>query len=94
MLQGEAGEVDKDNPELLDKLTTLYNVIDNYDPDNVYNMDDTGLFYRVLPRCTLLVPHEDVTSTRGLKKTKDRCTIIVCANATGNHKITCAFIGK
>jgi Tc5 transposase DNA-binding domain len=94
MLQGEAGEIDREDPDLLDSLSTLCEIIDNYDAENVYNMDETGLFYRVLPRYTLLMPNEDVQTTRGLKKTKDRCTLIVCANATGSHKIPCAFIGK
>jgi DDE superfamily endonuclease len=65
MLQGEVGEVDRDDLELLDKLTTLCNIIDNYDADNVYNMDEAGLFYGVLPRYTLLLPNEHVTSNRG-----------------------------
>jgi Tc5 transposase DNA-binding domain len=44
-LQGEAGEVDKDDPDLLERLTTLCNRINNYNADNVYNIDKTGLFY-------------------------------------------------
>jgi Tc5 transposase DNA-binding domain len=31
MLQGEAGKVNRDDPELLDKLSTLWNIINNYD---------------------------------------------------------------
>ena len=57
-------------------------------------MDETGLFFRLLPRCTLLMPHEDVSSTRGKKKAKERVSLVVCANATGTHKITCTMIGK
>jgi hypothetical protein len=57
-------------------------------------MDETGLFYKVVPRYTILMPNEDVSTIRGQKKCKERCTLIVCANATGNHKITCALIGK
>jgi DDE superfamily endonuclease len=37
---------------------------------------------------------EDATTARGLKKLKDRCTLVVCANATGTHKVPCNLIGK
>lgn len=94
LLHGEGGEVDKDNPELLAELNGLNALIDQYDSENVYNMDETGLFFRLLPRCTLLMPHEDVSSTRGKKKAKERVSLVVCANATGTHKITCTMIGK
>jgi hypothetical protein len=32
-------KVDKNDPELLGKLDTLYNLISQYDDDNVFNMD-------------------------------------------------------
>ena len=46
-MHGEAGSVDhllitKEKEELRQSIT-------EYDPDNVYNMDETGLFYRLLP---------------------------------------------
>ena len=94
LLHGEGAQVDKDDPELLNELNDLYALIKQYDPENVYNMDETGLFYRLLPRYTLLMPHEDVNSTRGKKKAKERISLIVCANATGTHKVSCTVIGK
>ena len=57
-------------------------------------MDETGLFFRLLPKYTLLMPFEDVSSTRGKKKAKERVSLVVCANATGTHKIPCILIGK
>ena len=57
-------------------------------------MDETGLFFRLLPKYTLLIPFEDVSSTRGKKKAKERVSLVVCANATGTHKIPCTLIGK
>jgi hypothetical protein len=39
------------------------------------------------------MPGEDLSTTRGMKKIKDRVSFIVCANATGSHKIPCAMIG-
>jgi hypothetical protein len=40
------------------------------------------------------MPDEDISTTRGKKKSKDRVSLIVCANAMGTHKIPCALIGK
>ena len=37
---------------------------------------------------------EDVSSTREKKKVKERAFLVVCANATGTHKIPCTLIGK
>lgn len=66
-LHGEEAEVDKNDPVLLESLNKLYNQIKEYKCDNVYNMDECGLFFRMLPRYTLLMPSEDISSTRGKK---------------------------
>jgi len=94
LLHGEGAKVNKNNLELLATLEELYGIITQYDLENVYNMDETGLFFRLLPRYSLLMPNEDISTTRGKKKAKDRVSFIVCANASGTHKIPCALIGK
>jgi hypothetical protein len=94
LLHGEGIEVDKNDPELLSALEELYSIIAQYDPENVYNMDETGLFFRLLPRYSILMPNEDISSTRGKKKAKDPVSLIVCANASATHKIPCVMIGK
>ena len=94
LLHGEGAEVDRENPDLLEALDKLYAIISKYNPENVYNMDETGLFFRLLPKYTLLMPFEDVGSTRGKKRAKERVSLVVCANATGTHKIPCTLIGK
>jgi hypothetical protein len=40
------------------------------------------------------MPNEDISTTKGKKKAKDRISLIVCANASGTHKIPCALIKK
>jgi hypothetical protein len=40
------------------------------------------------------MPDEDISTTRGKKKSKDRGFLIVCANVVGTHKIPCALISK
>jgi hypothetical protein len=57
-------------------------------------MDEIGLFFPLLPRYSLLMPNEDISTARGKKKVKDRVSLIVCTNASGSHKIPCALIGK
>ncbi len=94
LLHGEGVEVDKNDLELLLALEELYSIIAQYDPENVYNMDETGLFFRLLPRYSILMPNDDISSTRAKKKAKDRVSLIVCANASGTHKIPCVMIGK
>ena len=94
LLCGEGAEVDKESPELLSRLNELYDVIRQYPARNVYNMDETGLFFRLLPRYTLLMPNEDMKTVRGKKKSKDRVTLVVWANADGSNKIPCMMIGK
>ena len=94
LLHGEGAEVNRNNPDLLHSLDNLYTIINQYDAENVYNMDETGLFFRLLPRYSLLMPDEDISTTRGKKKSKDRVSLVVCANSTGTHKIPCTMIGK
>jgi len=94
LLHGEGVEVNKFDPRLLTTLDNLYTIIAQYDPENVYNMDETGLFFRLLLRYSLLMPDEDISTIRGKKKSKDRVSLVVCANIMGTHKIPCALIGK
>ena len=67
LLHGEGGEVDKKNPELLAALEVLCSVIAQYEPECVYNMDETGLFFRILPRYIILMPSEGINTTCGKK---------------------------
>ena len=89
----KGAEIDRKNPDLLEALDKLYTIISKYDPENVYGMDETGLFFRLLTKYILLMPFEDASSTRK-KKAKERVSLVVCANATGTHKIPCTLIGK
>ena len=57
-------------------------------------MDETGLFYRLIPRYSVLLPTEDKKAVRGKKVKKERVTLTVCCNATGSHKIPIQIIGK
>ena len=78
-LYGEGGAVNRNDPGLLACLERLYAIVNEYDPSNVYNMDETGLFFRLAPRYTMLLPSEDPTTIR--------VTLIVCCNGIRTGKV-------
>jgi len=63
-----------------------------YSRDDIYNADETGINWRALPRKSLASKREK--SAPGFKVSKERITAMVCANASGNHKLTLLCIGK
>ncbi len=94
LLYGEEASVDKEDPFLLAALDDLCQIISDYTPSTVYNMDETGLFFRVQPRYTLTAPDEDTRDVRGRKVAKERVSLVVCANGDGSNKVPLAMIGK
>ena len=63
----------------------------NYISIDIYNADDTGLFWRLLPYNLLILPTEKLTSG---KKLKERITLLVCCNQTGSEKKKLFLIGE
>ena len=66
-------------------------LIDSYDLNQIFNCDETGLCYRLLPKKTLADACE--TKADGGKKAKDRITVNACANITGEIKMPRCFRG-
>jgi len=91
-LCGEAGDVDMES--LPDKIEKLRDVITKYPLDHIYNMDETGLFYRLLPKSTVILASEDPRHARGKKNSKNRVTFACCANASGTQKCPLYMLGK
>lgn len=60
--------------------------------DQLYNADETGLFYKLLPDKTYVAACEKTAP--GTKLKKERITALLCANADGSNKITPLVIGK
>ncbi|XP_063235778.1 jerky protein homolog isoform X1 [Bacillus rossius redtenbacheri] len=68
-----------------------YVLDNNLTADQVYNADETALYWRCMPRSTLCTadnPHS------GMKDSKDRLTVLGCSNAAGTHKLKLLVIGK
>ena len=52
-------------------------LIATYSPEDVYNADETGLYFRALPEHTYMFQKE---STQGCKTSKERLTVLCCAS--------------
>ncbi|XP_064115153.1 tigger transposable element-derived protein 1-like [Macrobrachium nipponense] len=80
-IRGEATSADKEAamkyPEAFKKIIQEK----GYCPEQVFNMDETGLFRKKMPSRTYLMLDEAKAS--GLKTQKDRLTLMMCWNAAG-----------
>jgi hypothetical protein len=61
-----------------------------YAPQNTYNADETGLYFRAMSEHTYVFKHE---SAKGFKSSKERVTFLCCANMKG-EKRDLLVIGK
>ena len=64
---------------------------EGYSHDQIFNCDETSLFFKMLPSRTLAGVHNDPT---GRKEAKERIPVNACANVTGSIKLPLLFIGK
>ncbi|KAK3087436.1 hypothetical protein FSP39_005888 [Pinctada imbricata] len=85
---GESADVD--NSVVEDWKTKLPELLNSYDPKDVFNMDETGLFYRDSGNKSYVVKGSDC---HGGKRSKDRLTILCCTNMVGD-KEKLLMIGK
>ena len=60
--------------------------------NQIFNCDETGLIFRLLPQSTLASSFEK--SAAGRKKSKERVTMNDCFNASGTIKLPIHLIGK
>ena len=89
------GEILSANPPAVDPfLNKLEEIIADGElsREQIYNCDETGLYWKVLPHRTLVGPEEKTAP--GQKKNKERLTLLATANATGSHKLPLLLIGK
>jgi hypothetical protein len=84
---GEAASVDIE--ALKDSWPSLVTEINKYNPENIYNLDETGLFFQLAPTKTIAQ-----RQVEGSKKVKTRLSIAFCSNATGTDKLEPIIIGK
>ena len=80
------------NSKYQEEIFNIGKVISEFDPENVYNMDEAGLFYQMLPNFSYCLSSEK--EVHGTKQKKERVTIIFCCNITGSHKLPLTLIGS
>ncbi|XP_052221853.1 tigger transposable element-derived protein 6-like [Dreissena polymorpha] len=66
-----------------DWVERLPTILAGYDLCDVFNMDETGLFFRALPDKSLSIKGEDC---KGGKRSKERLTVALCCNAVGDFE--------
>jgi len=76
------------------RMAEIRSDLSDFDPENIYNMDETGLQYQCLPSRTYIAAGRQrrVRGSKAMKAT-DRVTLVLACNATGSHKIPVAIIG-
>lgn len=90
VLCGESASADNDGAATW-MSASLSGILKDYAPADVYNADETGLFYEMLPARTL-----DFKGSRcqGGKQSKKRVTVLLCTNLDGSEKRPLLVIGK
>ena len=73
------------------KETVLIPTLESYSPSDIYNGDETALFYKSLPHRTY--GHADDKSS-GSTKHKDRLTLLIITNMDGSNHRKLSVIGK
>ena len=87
-ISGESADVDMALVD--DYKSRIQGITSGYEPDDIFNCDETGLFYRALPDKTLAQKKQAV---KGGKCSKDRLTVLLCCSCTG-EKLKPLVIGK
>ncbi|KAJ8865836.1 hypothetical protein PR048_033358 [Dryococelus australis] len=67
------------------------NVLSRYQPRDVYNASKLGMFYNLMPGHTLAVKGD---VCKGMKRSKEHLTILMCCNMYGSDKMKPLVIGK
>jgi hypothetical protein len=70
------------------EMEAIRAICDRYQPHYIYNMDETGLFWRRMPIGGL-----SSKGSPGYKKDKTRITLTVTTNATGSDRMPLRLIG-
>ena len=64
-LHSETGEVDHD--KIKEKILEIQKVLEEHDPEYIYNCDETGLYFRLIPNTTYTARNKARKCTRGTK---------------------------
>lgn len=87
--QGEIGSVPIHSEE---EMKAIQTIAGEYQEEDIYNMDETGLYWKMSISRGLLTQQQQQHS--GFKKEKDRVSIAFCVNCTGSDRLPPWIIGK
>ena len=86
-IHGEAGSAPIQ--DLASMREKLHQTLRDYDPKDIFNCDETGLFWKMKPSRTI-----SNGPVAGTKQSKDRVTVLFTCNSTGTEKLRPLFIHK
>lgn len=80
-----SGESESVNPEIVKNFlnVVLPQLLLDYKAEDIFNADETALFYKLLPNKTFKIIGE---ACRGTKISKDRLTVYLCASMKGEKR--------
>ncbi|GFR30498.1 tigger transposable element-derived protein 1 [Trichonephila clavata] len=84
-MHGEAGSADKKEAEKFSINFQKFIMDEGYCPQQVFNADETGLFWKRMPSRTFITKEEK--KLPGHKAMKDRLTLMILSNASEDLKI-------
>lgn len=87
-ISGEANNVDTNVVE--NWMQNIPQIIENYSADEIWNLDESGLFYRAMPNRTIAL---NGAKCRGGKLAKERITVLLACSSNG-EKYKLLVIGK
>ena len=95
-ISGESKSADREAAQ--SATTELHEILKDYEPWEIYNMDETGLIYDAQV-CRVYAPDPRLHGTTkdvmaGSKEYKRRLTYVICSNADSSHKVKCWVIGR
>ena len=78
-----------------DRMVEIRDVLSQYDPKNIYNIDESALFCRLGPSRTYLTVNGSRRDKRGTEsqKQKNRISIVMRVNCDGCHILPVCYIG-
>lgn len=86
---GEANAVDLADEDVSRQLHAIRSLVSQYQPSNVYNCDETSLFWKMMPSRGL-----STQQLAGSKLDKSRISLHFCCNSDGSDKLPLLAIGK
>lgn len=90
---GEIRSADHESADAFQIEFQQYVEEQGYHKEQIYNADETALFFKMLPDRTLATK-DDPHKREGYKQLKNRVTFLFCTNWSGCHKLKPLSIGK